>query len=333
MESGNKKQQNDLPPNPLDHSTFLSYIFFTWLIPTFTVGAKRELAVEDLYQPLDAHRSRQLGDRLCNAWNVEVRKSQKTGKPASLLRAFLKVFGWEIFALGIILLVLELVVRLSQPIFLAGLIQYYSKDNGDITEAYLYAAGVILCSVVNITIVHPYMLSQMHVGMKMRIAACSMIYRKTLCLTRNALGDTTAGQVVNLLSNDVARLEMSVLFVHYLWVGPVQVIVVTAIMYLQIGVSAIFGMLFLLAFVPFQIFLGKMNSKLRLKTALRTDERVRLMNEIIQGIQVINGRKGVVIPIPVGISTLLLLSLFIPTFFFSTGNKNVCLGKTFCWIS
>lgn len=55
----------------------------------------------------------------------------------------------------------------------------------------------------------------------------------------------------------------------------------------QIGISAVFGVIFMLMFIPFQAFMGKKTSVFRLKTALRTDERVRLMNEIIQGIQVI----------------------------------------------
>lgn len=106
-------------------------------------------------------------------------------------------------------------------------------------------------------------------------------------MSKNALGVTTVGQVVNLLSNDVGRLDLSILFIHYLWLGPLETIIATYFMYEQIGISAVWGVLFMLAFIPLQAYLGKLNSVLRLKTALRTDERVRMMNEIIQGIQVI----------------------------------------------
>lgn len=37
----------------------------------------------------------------------------------------------------------------------------------------------------------------------------------------------------------------------------------------------------------FAVYMGKMTSKFRLKTAIRSDERIRLMSEIVTGIQVI----------------------------------------------
>lgn len=281
------KQSVALPVCPAQNASFLSYIVFGWVLPIFYKGSKKELGPEDLYQPLTAHKSSKLGNDLCRAWEDEVANKRAKGKEPSLLHAGFRVFGWNIVLLGLILLVLELAFKVTQPIFLGALVAYYSKQNGDINEAYLYAAAVVLCSAISVLFMHSYMLSQLHLGMKLRVAACSMIYRKSLRLSKTALGDTTAGQVVNLLSNDVGRLDLAVLFVHYLWIGPLETIVVTYLMYREIGISAVFGVIFLLMFIPLQAYLGKKTSVLRLQTALRTDERVRLMNEIIQGIQVI----------------------------------------------
>ncbi|KAG4067325.1 hypothetical protein HA402_000316 [Bradysia odoriphaga] len=55
----------------------------------------------------------------------------------------------------------------------------------------------------------------------------------------------------------------------------------------QIGWAGMIGMVFLLSFVPIQAYIGKKSAQLRRRTAERTDFRVKIMNEIVLGIQVI----------------------------------------------
>lgn len=80
------------------------------------------------------------------------------------------------------------------------------------------------------------MLGIQHIGMKVRIAMCNLIYRKALRLNRTALGGTTTGQVVNLISNDVGRLDTSIMHIHVLWVGPIEIAVVAVLMYREVSV-------------------------------------------------------------------------------------------------
>ena len=133
------------------------------------------------------------------------------------------------------------------------MIQYFSPDSQvTLTEAYLYAGGVVAMTVLWIFTHHNYFFSVQHTGMKLRVASCSLLYRKALKLSNTALGQTTVGQMVNLLSNDVNRFDSCVLQAHYLWAGPLQLTVITALLYQKIGPSALVGASLLILAFPLQ---------------------------------------------------------------------------------
>ncbi|VVC87931.1 unnamed protein product, partial [Leptidea sinapis] len=285
MESARKKGK---PPHPRAKTNPLSALTFAWTLPIFWGGLKKEIEEEDLYEPLEEHASGPLGDKFARLWEKEVANARGKRTP-SLLRVIMKAYAGRCMLYGLVLMFMECGIRIAQPVFLGKLVEFYSPGQRQMkpNEAYIYAGAVVICSALNVFVVHPYMMAILHMGMKFRVACCSLIYRKSLRLSKTALGETTVGQVVNLLSNDVNRFDVAIIFLHYLWIGPLATIIITYFMWLEISWAAVVGVGFMLSFIPLQAYLGKRTSVLRLKTALRTDERVRLMNEILSGIQVI----------------------------------------------
>lgn len=99
---------------------------------------------------------------MSQAWDDQVQKSVTTKKEPSLFSAINAVFFWEFVAGGFIIFLLEFLVRMTQPLFIGGLVSYYSAKDGKINEAYLWAAGIVLCTALNTITIHPYMLGQSH---------------------------------------------------------------------------------------------------------------------------------------------------------------------------
>lgn len=71
-------------------------------------------------------------------------------------------------------------------------------------------------------------------------------------MSRASLGNTTIGQLVNLLSNDVSKFDQGFILAHFVWIGPIQVALGTYLLYREIGLGAFFGVGFLVSFVPLQ---------------------------------------------------------------------------------
>ncbi|KAG5892174.1 hypothetical protein JTB14_026412 [Gonioctena quinquepunctata] len=271
--------------NPIENANPLSLLTFSYMFPIFKKTFMEKLTEDDLFGPLKEHKSSIIGSQLEKLWKKEYRKHKTT----ALHRALFKLFGLRFMLYGLVKLIEELMLLAVMPLCIGKLVSFFETDQISVSdkEAYAYASGLIMCLVVDAVLGHPAFMGFQHIGMKVRVACTSLVYRKILKFSRTALNLTTVGHLVNLLSNDVSKFDQAFALIHFAWIGPIQVAVGIWLLYREIGLGAMFGVVFLLAFVPMQIFLAKKASDLRLRTALLTDERVRLMNEIISGIQVI----------------------------------------------
>ncbi|XP_078147164.1 ATP-binding cassette sub-family C member 4-like [Centroberyx gerrardi] len=285
-----EKVTKDAKTNPAATASLFSQVFFCWLSPLFRIGYKRKLEEDDMYEVLAEDRSERLGQELQRHWEYEVQKATKELRPPRLAKVIMKCY-WKPYAvLGVFTLVEE-VIKVIQPVFLGALIRYFENyDPEDMTSLYKalgYAAGMSFSTFFLAVMHHLYFFYVQRTGMKIRVAMCHMIYRKALCLSSKAMGKTTTGQIVNLLSNDVNKFDEVTIFLHFLWVGPLQAAAVVGLLWVEIGPSCLAGMVVLIFLMPTQTMFGRLFSKFRSKTAVLTDSRIRTMNEVVSGIRII----------------------------------------------
>ncbi|XP_058800223.1 ATP-binding cassette sub-family C member 4-like [Phymastichus coffea] len=275
-------------PNPRERANVLSILTWTWTFNLFKKGYSKILGVEDLYDPVSTDKSSVLGDRLEKQWFAELQKAKRKNRRPSFLWAICIAFASEYFILGCIQILNELVLRLGTPMLLGALLQYFKPGSTtSYEEAMYFATSIVLASLANVISLNQTIFGAFHVGGRIRVAACSVVYRKALRLSKTAMGETAPGKIVNLVASDVNRFDIISVFIHHMWSAPLSAMVILVLLYLKIGWSALVGMTIIFLVVPFQGYLGKLSSKFRLQTSIKTDERVRLMDEIISGVQVI----------------------------------------------
>jgi ATP-binding cassette subfamily C (CFTR/MRP) protein 4 len=124
----------------------------------------------------------------------------------------------------------------------------------------------------------------MRMGFTMRQQIVAAIHQKVLRLNSASVVHANTGHIVNLASNDVRRFDDAVPFWLFIWAAPLETAAVLLMVSLELGfVPAICGVGACLSVMPLQSLLVRTVAGLRRNTARKTDERVRLTGEVIQG--------------------------------------------------
>lgn len=151
------------------------YIYLRWLKGLFKMGMKATITEQDIYNNLDEHNSKPISDMFSSLWEDELKRNSP-----SVLRMFYRAYGFGVISIGLLFSINETIMRCIQPLFLGAMISYFvgEKDNVSKSEAYYYAAGIAVCSLIPVITFHPFILYIIETGMKIKLGCQALVYKK-----------------------------------------------------------------------------------------------------------------------------------------------------------
>nr|CAD7402137.1 unnamed protein product [Timema poppensis] len=249
-------------PCPELGASFPSRLFFSWLDPLVWKGYRNPLKSTDLWSlnPEDT--------------SGEIVPVKQTGvkKEISVVFALCKAFG-PTFLFGALLKIVNDLLLFVNPQLLKFIIQFVASDE-PVWKGYLYAVLMLATASVQTLIQAQYFNRVFGTGLR------------ALFLSNSARQQSTVGEIVNLLTVDTQRfLDPSYLIMFFS--APLQFVLALYFLWDILGPSVLAGIGVMIFLIPVNGFIANKAKSLQILQMKSKDKRVKLMNEILNGIKVL----------------------------------------------
>ncbi|CAK9795197.1 Multidrug resistance-associated protein 1 [Anthophora quadrimaculata] len=293
-------------PCPEQRSSFPAKIFYTWFDPMAWKGFKRPLESTDLWSMNPEDTAKEIIPKFDKYWNkisqrnknvqntkasfrkasgqVDFNSGQKK-KISSILPPLCKAFGTT-FLFGALLKFIQDLSIFASPQILRFLINFIKEDE-EMWKGYFYAVLLLITATFQTLVLAQYFHRMLLVGLRVRTALIAAIYRKALRMSNSARKESTVGEIVNLMSVDAQRFMDLTAYINMIWSAPLQIVLALYFLWDLLGPAVLAGLAVLLILIPINILITNRVKTLQIRQMKHKDERVKLMNEVLNGIKVL----------------------------------------------
>ncbi|XP_046899863.1 multidrug resistance-associated protein 1 [Hypomesus transpacificus] len=301
-------------PCPVKDASFLSKILFWWFTGLVVKGYRTPLEADDLWTLREKDTSDKIISDLEKEWTTECAKLQQQERALAsgvalgtrlpdqaqllrklqkeqssgffLLRTLARNFG-PYFLTGTLCIMVHDAFMFSIPQVLSLLLGFMKDENAPLWKGYFYAILMFLLSCLQSLFNHQYMYTCFTVGMRVKTAVMGLVYRKSLVINSASRRTCTVGEIVNLVSADTQKLMDFVVYFNAVWLAPIEVALCLFFLWQLLGPSALAGIATVILIFPLNGFIAKKRSKLQEVQMKFMDSRIKLMNEILNGIKIL----------------------------------------------
>jgi hypothetical protein len=217
---------------------------------------------------VDGANSRKMGSQ------TDGRAARQSTSLLFLFSAFNRAFGWHYYPLGLIKFTTDL-LGFSGPLLLYQLVSFIENKQEPMYYGYLFALGLLCSTLVTAILTSHFNYQVNKVGLKVRAALITEVYRKSLSISLSTMSRYSTGQVVNFMSTDTDRIVNFCQSFHQFWSLPFQIVISLYLLYQQVGLAFLAGVAFCILLIPVNRWLAVKIGQLSTRMMAEKDNRVK----------------------------------------------------------
>ncbi|XP_041433359.1 multidrug resistance-associated protein 1 isoform X2 [Xenopus laevis] len=313
-----KKESN---PCPVSDASFLSKVTFSWFTEIMFRGYRQPLKDEDVWSLRKSDTAEEILTSFSKGVQKECKKANLLEEPTrfspsttdndmwisqtekseielllknqhiqlsqkTLMKAIMRSFG-PYFLLSALLMTFYTAFLFISPLLVRLLLNLLKDPSAPSWQGFLVAVLLFICPCFQSLFLHQHDYICYVIGMRLRAAIVGTVYKKALVISSAGRKESSAGEIVNLISTDVQKLMDLSTCVNYMWSAPVTIIVAMYFLWQTLGIAVLAGVAVFILNLPFMTAFGVIIKRVQEQQMKQKDGRIKIISEILQGIKVL----------------------------------------------
>ncbi|XP_004704957.1 ATP-binding cassette sub-family C member 11 [Echinops telfairi] len=269
--------------HPLDDAGLFSYLTLSWLTPLMLQGLQFRLDENTIPQLSTHDASDKNVKRLRLLWEEEV--SRRGIEKASVLRVMLRFQRTRVFIQVFVGCFFCVASVLGPALIIPKILEYAEEQSGNVVYGVGLCVSLFLTeSLKSLTLCSCWVINQ-RTGTRFRTAVSALAFEKLIEF--KSVTHFSVGKAISFFTSDVNYLFESLYYGPLALLACLSLVACSITTYHILGPTALIATFSYLLIFPLEVFLVTNVVKIQNRTAVVTDQRIRVTSEILSSIKLI----------------------------------------------
>lgn len=280
-----EKHSESKRESPYGKATLLQLVTFSWLNPLFTVGIKKTLDQNDV-PDVDIKDSAAFLSRSFSDCLKQVKDKDGTRNPSIYKAIF--IFIRKKALINALFAVVSAGASYVGPYLIDDFVNFLTdKKSRSLESGYLLALAFLGAKMVETIAQRQWIFGARQLGLRLRAALISHIYKKGLVLSSQSRQSHSSGEIINYMSVDIQRVTDFIWYLNIIWMLPIQISLATYILHTNLGLGSVAALAATMTVMTCNIPLTRTQKKYQSKIMEAKDSRMKSTSEILRNMKTI----------------------------------------------